>query len=176
MEPKPVAGSLSEFAEGLRRLTVWVSDLKTSREREVLLITHSLGPCIGVVCYDPALPAAGMLHFQLPSSKNHERRAGENPRMFADTAIPLLLQKMEGLGAERDRMIVSVFGGASMLKDEGIFKIGIQNARAARKILWQQCVSVTHEDVGGNLSRTVSIAIASGRLKVRRDGRDYFYG
>lgn len=176
MEPKPIAGRLSEFADGLKRLTVWVSDLKTSRDREVRLITHSLGPCIGVVCYDPALPAGGMLHFQLPSSKNHERRAQENPRMFADTAIPLLLRKMEGLGAVRDRMIVSVFGGASMLKDDGIFKIGIQNARAARKILWQQCVSVTHEDVGGNSSRTVSIAIGTGRLNLRKDGRDYFYG
>ena len=176
MEPKPIADSLSEFAGGLKRLTVWVSDLKTSRDREVLLITHSLGPCIGVVCYDPALPAGGMLHFQLPSSKNYERRAQENPCMFADTAIPLLLRKMEGLGAVRDRMIVSVFGGASMMKDDTIFKIGIQNARAARKFLWQQCVSVTHEDVGGNSSRTVSIAIATGRLKVRKDGRDSFYG
>lgn len=176
MEAKTTAGGSNQFADGLKRLTVWVSDLKTSRDREVRLITHSLGPCIGLVCYDPAIHVAGMLHFQLPNSKNHERRAQENPCMFADTAIPLLLRKMEGLGAVRDRMIVSAFGGASMLKDESIFKIGIQNARAAKKILWQQCVSVTHEDIGGYLSRTVSIAIGTGRLNLRKDGKDYFYG
>ena len=113
----------------------------------LVLITYSLGPCIGLILYDRLVRAGGLLHFQLPASRGHDVRARENPYMFGDIGIPLLLQKMERLGAQKDRLIVSVFGGASMMQDENIFKIGIQNTRTTKKILWQQCMSINNEDV-----------------------------
>lgn len=157
-----------------KRITVGISEMKVSKDPDSFLITHSLGPCIGLVVFDPKIPAAGLLHYQLPTAKGHEQRAAENPNMFGDTGIPLLLKQIEGLGATRDTLVVSVFGGASMLKDDQIFKIGIKNARAAKKILWQQCLSIRHEDVGGHSSRTVSIDVGTGEIRLQKDGKSFF--
>lgn len=66
-----------------------------------------------------------------------------------------------------------MFGGANMLDDEGLFKIGTKNARATKKILWQHAISVAYEDVGGNCSRTVSLQIDTGTIGLRRDGKEY---
>lgn len=157
----------------LKRITVSISDMKASADRDVLLITHSLGSCIGLVAYDPKVGVGALLHFQLPDSTNHGRRAQENPYMFADTAIPRLLEKLASLGAQRNRLVVGMFGGANMLDDEELFKIGTKNARATKKILWQHSVTLAHEDVGGHSSRTVSLEIGTGAIGLRRDGTTY---
>jgi chemotaxis protein CheD len=157
----------------LKRITVNISDMKASADRDAFLITHSLGSCIGLVAWDPDRIVGALLHFQLPDSTNHGRRAQENPFMFADTGIPLFLDKLFALGANRNRLVVGMFGGANMLDDEELFKIGTKNARAAKKILWQHAISVVHEDVGGHSSRTVSLEIATGVIGLRRDGKVY---
>lgn len=156
-----------------RRITVSISDMKTSADRESFLITHSLGSCIGLVAYDPKVAAGALLHYQLPDSTSHGKRGQENPFMFADTGIPLFLEQLYALGASRSRIIVGMFGGANMLDDEELFKIGTKNARAAKKILWQHSLSITFEDVGGHSSRTVSLDIATGVIGLRRDGKTY---
>ena len=161
--------------EAKQRITVGVSDMGVSNDPNSFLITYSLGPCIGLILYDRLVRAGGLLHFQLPSSRGHDARARENPYMFGDIGIPLLLQKMERLGAQKDRLIVSVFGGASMMQDENIFKIGIQNTRTTKKILWQQCMSINNEDVGGQSSRTVSIDVENGEIRLRSEGKIFQY-
>lgn len=156
-----------------KRITVSISDMKASADRDAYLITHSLGSCIGLVAYDAQSSAGAMLHFQLPDSTNHARRASENPYMFADTGIPLFLKELYALGANRGRIVMGMFGGANMLDDEELFKIGTKNARAAKRILWQHSIAVTHEDVGGRSSRTVSLDLATGVIGLRRDGHLY---
>jgi len=156
-----------------KRITVNISDMKASKDVESFLITHSLGSCIGLVGYDPRVRAGALLHFQLPDSTNHGRRAAENPFMFADTGIPLFLEKLYGLGANKNNTVFGMFGGANMLDDQELFKIGVKNARATKKILWQHSISVKHEDVGGTSSRTISLELDSGTIKLRRDGKLY---
>lgn len=53
---------------------------------------------------------------------------------------------------------------------EGVFNIGKRNYLALRKILWKAGVLVQGEDVGGHLSRTVRLDIASGRFWLRGPG------
>lgn len=155
------------------KLTVNISDMKASKDPGHLLITHSLGSCIGLVGYDARVKAGAMLHFQLPDSTHHGRRALENPFMFADTGIPLFLQKLYSLGADRNRLVLGMFGGANMLDDNELFKIGVKNARATKKILWQHSLSMKHEDVGGGSSRTLTLEIETGVIGLKRDGKLY---
>lgn len=168
---KPHSAIAHKDIKDLKRITVGISDLKISKDPDSFLITHSLGPCIGLLLYDAKTQVGGMLHFQLPSSKGHENRAKENPYMFADTGIPLLLRKMVAFGASKDGFKVGIFGGATMMQDDSAFKIGIQNARTVKKILWQQCMKISAESVGGKLSRTVSMEIFSGHIRVLSDGQ-----
>jgi chemotaxis protein CheD len=157
----------------LKRITVSISDMKASADPASMLITHSLGSCIGLVGYDPQAGVGALLHFQLPDSANHGKRAQENPFMFADTGIPLFLQVLARMGAHKGRIVVGMFGGANMLDDNELFKIGTKNARATKKILWQHSISILHEDVGGASSRTISLELATGLIGLRRDGKLY---
>ena len=169
------ASTGEKVGQNKNRLTVSISDMKISKDPGVFLVTHSLGPCIGMILYDPNIKVAGLLHYQLPTEKGHETRAKENPYMFADTGVPLLFEGMEKLGAKKDRLVVSIFGGASMLADDKIFKIGVQNTRAAKKLLWQFCVNIANEDTGGKVSRTVGIEIETGRIRLQKEGQAYHY-
>jgi len=152
------------------RIIVSISDIKISGDPDSYLITHSLGSCIGVVAYDPIVHIGGMLHFQLPHSDGHEDRAKENPFMFADLGIPLLLEGMSANGVSLGRTNIGIYGGASILKDSELFKIGIKNVRMAKKILWQKCLRISNEDVGGNKSRTVRLDIETGKVQVQSCG------
>ncbi len=66
------------------QIFVRVSDAQVSRDPSEVVVTYSLGSCIGVCLYDNATQVGGMLHFQLPDSANHGVRAKQNPGMYAD--------------------------------------------------------------------------------------------
>ncbi len=151
-------------------ITVNVSDAKFSTNPEDVIVTYSLGSCIGVCLFDPVAQVAGMLHFQLPTSTIDAARAAEKPLMFADTGMAMLLQQMEMAGASRKRMIVKLAGGANMLNDAAQTSIGKRNHTAIRKILWQNGMFVKSEDVGGQSPRTIYFSVADGALTIKASG------
>lgn len=151
-------------------ITVNVSDARVSADPADVIVTYSLGSCIGVCLFDPLAGVAGMLHYQLPSSAMDAARAAERPAMFADTGMALLLEQMESLGARKQRMHVKLAGGAAMLNDSVSFNIGKRNHTAIRKILWQHGMFIQSEDVGGNAPRTVYLTVADGVLTIKSGG------
>lgn len=151
-------------------ITVGVADMKVSNDPSVSLITYALGSCIGLVAYDPNAKLGGLLHLQLPESQNFEAQAQQNPAKFADTGITTLIETLLANGARKNRIVVGVFGGANMLRDEQVFQIGIRNIRATKKMLWQAALFIKHEDVGGTSNRTVSLDLDTGLIRVKKDG------
>ena len=105
-------------------LTVGVSDMKVSDDPKSVLVTYSLGSCIGVAIYDPVVRIGGLLHFMLPESNLDPTKAKNNPFMFADTGIPALFKSAYKLGAKKQRIKVVVVGGAQILDQQGFFNIG----------------------------------------------------
>ena len=147
-------------------LTVGISDCITSRDPGAVIATHALGSCIAVAIYDPAVQVAGLLHFMLPESGADRAKAQSRPFMYADTGVPLLFQNAYSIGAVKQRLTVTVLGGAQVLDTDNTFQIGRRNHLAVRKILWRAGVMVHHEDVGGTLPRSVRMAVGSGRILV----------
>lgn len=135
-----------------------------------VLVTHALGSCIAVLIHDPVAMVAGLLHYMLPESSLDPDKAMARPCVFADTGIPLLFQSAYQLGAMKSRMAVMAAGGAQMLNDNGTFHIGKRNQIAMRKIFWKAGVIVQREEFGGNVSRTVSIEVETGRVLLRSPG------
>ncbi len=154
----------------MANLVVGIADCQVSKSRDHVLVTYALGSCIAVAIHDPVAGVGGMLHFMLPESAISPVKAGENPYMFADTGIPLLFRRAYEYGAEKRRLTVRVAGGSQVMDREGVFNIGKRNYLALRKILWKAGVLVQGEDVGGHLSRTVRLDIASGRFWLRGPG------
>ena len=151
----------------MRSLVVGISDCKISWDPEDLLITYALGSCIAVALYDPVAKVGGLLHYMLPDSGLDRSKAAQNPFMFADTGIAQLLETAQARGAAPGRMVVRLAGGAQVLDSQGTFQIGKRNYLAARKILWKAGILVASEAVGGEVSRTTRLEIASGRMWVR---------
>ena len=53
------------------------------------------------------------------------------------------------------------------------FQIGRRNHVELKRMLWRNGVLVRDEDVGGSISRTVSLDIATGQVLVKAGGRIY---
>jgi chemotaxis protein CheD len=91
--------------------------------------------------------------------------------MFADTGIPRLFKTTYKYGAKKQRMKVVVVGGAQILDQKGLFNIGKRNHMALRKMLFKNNVMIHFEEVGGNVNRTVRLAIRNGEVFIKTSGR-----
>lgn len=149
---------------------VGVGDMKISDNPEVVLVTYSLGSCIGVGIYDPAARVGGLLHYMLPESSIDQTKARNAPFMFGDTGIPMLFKETYKLGAKKNRLSVVVVGGAEILDQKGFFNIGKRNYAVLRKLFWKNNVMIGFEDVGGNVNRTLKLEVGTGATWLKTSG------
>jgi chemotaxis protein CheD len=147
-----------------------MADCRVGDAPTQVLATYALGSCIGLAVHDAKAGVGGLLHFMLPDSAIDRARGRDNPWMFADTGIPLMLDRVIALGASKRRLSVRAAGGASMMDQENVFDIGRRNYLAMRKILWKAGVLVHGEAVGGVRSRTVRLEIGSGKFWLQEAG------
>jgi len=148
-------------------LVVGISDCRCTNDSSVDLVTYALGSCIAVGAYDPVQGVGGLLHYLLPDSRQDHQRATQQPAMYADTGIPLLIRSMERLGAQRKQIRVRLAGGAQMVSDTAQLAVGKRNQLAARKLLWQMGVLVEMEAVGGTASRSLGLRVGTGEFWVQ---------
>jgi chemotaxis protein CheD len=146
---------------------VGISEMAWSDDPEDTLVTHSLGSCLGIVFYDPVQKIGGMLHCMLPLSKTDRQRSKRNPAMFVDTGVTALLTEILKAGSRKKDIITRVAGGACVLDRQDLFRIGERNYTVFRKVLWKNSMLIDAEDVGGSISRTVRLEIATGRMIIR---------
>ena len=152
------------------RQIVGVADMKVSNNPQESIITYSLGSCIGLVVYDPAVKVGGILHYMLPESSIDKAKAAARPYMFADSGIPRLFKTAYTLGAAKQRMKVYVAGGAEILDQAGFFNIGKRNYLALKKMFFKNNVMINKQDIGGNTNRTVRLEIGTGDIYVKTSG------
>ena len=109
-------------------IKVKIADLAVQKEQGII-ITVGLGSCVGIALYDPASKVGGLSHILLSDSTqfNNMKRA-LNRAKFADTAIPLLTQEMEKMGAKRARLQAKIAGGSQL------FAFQNNNISVGRKI------------------------------------------
>jgi chemotaxis protein CheD len=157
----------------VKTTVVGISDMKVSNNLDEVLITYSLGSCLGVVIYDHVARVAGLLHSMLPLSKIDPHKAKVSPYMFVDTGIPLLFKEAYRLGAEKKNITVKAVGCSSLLDEKGFFKIGERNFTVLRKLLWKNNILIEKQDIGGTQSRTTSIIVESGEVKIKSGGKEY---
>lgn len=150
---------------------VGISELKVTNQESDVLVTYSLGSCLGLTIYDPVARVGGMIHCMLPLSKIDPKKAQRSPAMFVDTGVPMLFETAYSLGAQKGRIILKAAGASRILDEKGTFKIGDRNYATLRKILWKNNVLITAEDIGGSISRTVYLEIGTGRVTIKSRGK-----
>ncbi len=131
--------------------------------------TTGLGSCVGILLYDTKKKIAGMAHIMLPDSNLVS--VGElNKAKYADTAIPLLLEEMQKLGAIKRNIVAKIAGGSQMFKfkvTSDMMRIGPRNVDASKEMLSKYEIPIIAEDVGGDIGRTIEFDTVSGILHIR---------
>lgn len=151
-------------------IKVGMADLAITKSPGVL-ITIGLGSCIGVVLYDPQSKVGGLVHIMLPDSSKALKN--ENRAKFADTGIILLYEKVISAGANKNRLISKIAGGAQMFNLSSFnnnLKIGERNVEACRGILKKLGIPIKAEDVGGTYGRTIEFYTENGILVIKTVG------
>lgn len=149
-------------------IVVKLGQIAWSDRPEDLLVTYSLGSCVGLTLWDPVERIGGIAHVFLPSSDGHKIFEPEEAPRFADIGVPLLIEKMERKGASRKRLVARMAGGASLFPR--LFRempdIGAQNVSAVVEILQKHSIPIVGSDVGGNCGRTMRLEIRTGKTTV----------
>ncbi len=156
--------------EAITKKIVKISDVIVSQDPKEVIVTYSLGSCLGLTAYDPTTQMGGLLHCMLPASKKNKEKAKVSPAMFVDTGVVLLLQQLIELGAKKSNLEIRIAGCASSLQQVGNIKIGERNHTVARKILWKNDLMIAGEDVGGTQPRTMILELGTGKTLIQSCG------
>lgn len=157
-------------AESVKKV-VGVGEMALSDDPGEVLVTYSLGSCLGVAIYDPEIRAGGLLHCMLPLSRTDPESALRQPAKYTDTGVVTLLKAMYDLGAVKERLIVKIAGGGAMKATASdVFETGKKNYTVLRKVLWKNNLLIDAEDVGGCKPRTMAMDLSDGRTVIRSGG------
>jgi len=159
----------TDFA--MEPIVVSISDMKLSTRPEDVIVTYSLGSCLGVTAYDPKARIGGMVHCLLPSAKGAREKARLRPYMFVNTGVAMMVRKLKEKGADKRRLIFKAAGCANMRGDE-IFQTGKRNFAALEKLLERNHVTLAAQSVGGTIPRTLFLYLDTGRVVVRSLGKE----
>lgn len=136
------------------------------------ITTLGLGSCVGVVLYDSITKKAGMVHIMLPDST--KIRNNENSAKFADTGIDALIESLQKIGANRNRLTAKIAGGAQMFafsNNNDMLRIGDRNVEASKLKLEKLGIRILAEDTGLNYGRTIIFYPETGELHVKSVGK-----
>lgn len=137
-----------------------------------MLITYSLGSCLGVTAYDPVAQVGGMIHCLLPTSRSNPDKARQNPSMYTDTGMVELFNALFSLGASKEHLQIKVAGAGAPMDMGEQFRIGERNFAVLRKFLWKNNILIDGQDVGGKKPRTLTLDMTTGRTTVRTKGEE----
>ncbi len=158
----------------MKRIFLGLGDIGATKSTGQELKTFALGSCVAIILLDPKTRCIAMVHVVLPDSTIDPQRAEITPGHFVDTAIPALLVEMDKLGSngKAKGVIVKLVGGANITDSKGAFNIGAKNVSAIKKELWKYGMGSLSEDVGGRISRSVSVNVETGIVQISSPGRD----
>jgi len=146
---------------------VKISDLKVSDKPDII-ITYSLGSCLGLAIYDPVAKVGGMLHAMLAKPSD----IGKNPFQYVNSGVPLLFQKCYTLGAKKERLKIVAAGCASLMNAASIFEIGKRNIAMLEALFVKNGVRLNASILGGHDSRTLKLDLATGKTSVQVRGKE----
>lgn len=149
---------------------VGIGEMVVSTEATDILIAPNLGSCLGLGVYNPVTHICGMIHCLLPLSKSDPGKAAQNPCLYVDTGVPLLLEQILKGGGDKKQLKLFAAGCASINDTQNYFEIGKKNHTVLKKILWKNNLLLQSEHTGEGVSRTLSIEVGSGKARLKVGG------
>lgn len=147
---------------------VGIADMNVVRAPDVL-VTYALGSCVGICLYDIHERIAGLAHIMLPCSRDISTLPDQEYK-FADTALPILLRRMEYMGASRPHIRAKIAGGAqmfAMVNNSALASIGERNVAAVKWELQNMHIPLMAEDTGKTYGRTLYLSADDGSMRIK---------
>jgi chemotaxis protein CheD len=155
--------------------SVPIGEMVVSTSIDDVLVVYGVGSCVVVGLYDPATQVGGILHALLPEGDWQRQSVKGNPTKYVDRGVPLLLEAMTSLGANKNRLVTYLCGGAQVINAPGFEwteSVGERNVLAARKALDRAGLSVNSEMTGGQVGCTLRMYVADGKVTVKTLGQE----
>jgi len=155
-------------------INIGMSQIEIASKPGTVLVAPSLGSCIGLAIYDPISKIGAMAHIVLPDSAKILKQT-ENCGKYADTAVPEMLKKLFSEGANKNKLIIKMAGGAQMFnfeKGANVLNIGLRNTLAVKTALTKEGLTLIKSDTGGNKGRTFKLDVQTGVFSVKLIGQN----
>lgn len=131
---------------------------KLAAFKEETVISTLLGSCVAVAIHDPTTGIGGLNHYLLPEGMDGERA---NTR-YASSAIPMLIEEVVRLGANRAKLQAKIYGGANVISVSSLGDgIGTRNIEFAEKMLRDMGIPIVERNVAGESARTIKMNTAN---------------
>lgn len=149
------------------KIVLGMGAMEVSSELGKTLKIFALGSCVGLGLFCAKKPVLGLAHVVLPSSATDKSKAKAIPGYFADTAVDAMLDEMLKLGCPQNQIFAKIAGGAKTRVDIGdYFHIGQKNAVAVKAKLLKKGIKVISEDLGGEISRTMTLVVGKTKAQL----------
>ncbi|MCE5271752.1 chemotaxis protein CheD [bacterium] len=156
---------------GYDQRVVDIAEYTVSDDPNALLVTYSLGSCLGLAVHDPVAMLGGLIHCLLPRSSLKPEDAGVCPAKFVDIGVPALLEEMFSRGARKENLVLKVAGCGQVFDFDTVFHVGRINYQVLRKFLKKNGLRLAAEHIGGMLARTMRLYVGSGKVTVHAAGQ-----
>lgn len=147
-------------------IEVNISKCVLSTDPEVVLVTHSLGSCLGVSFHDYRKKTGLMIHSLLPFYQKTQKKL-KDPAMFVDTGVENAIQQLEKMGCHKHDIVVKAAGASLIMDPKGIFNIWKRNYEAFQQSMKKQGMAIKNVAVGWDGYRTLCLEIKTGQVIVK---------
>lgn len=141
---------------------VKISQLKVVNESNVKIVISEIVAGVCIIMYDPVRKLCGALHVILPRCFPGYQQDGLK---FADTAIPMLVDALIRKGADKERLIVTIVGGAEMLSSNSK-QLGTNNVSSAKETVNKLGLTIANEDIGKHFRRDLTVSLDNIGYKI----------
>jgi len=152
-------------------LTVGIGEYMISDDIKETIITHALGSCVALIVHCPINKQTALAHIVLPQVENRDKsqQFSHKPSYFADMIVPQIVTFFTEINlCKTSQLQVFLVGGADALNKNDVFKVGSRNVKIIKRILKSYEIVSYNSDVGGNVSRTVSVKVNNGHVSIKK--------
>ena len=154
-----------------QRYHVAAGSFYTSASKPLLLQAY-LGTCVGLSLYCKETGIGGMIHLLLPEPVSVSSMA--HPEKYATTGVPMLVDALLKMGANREAIIATIAGGALVgpLSDQDLaLDIGGRTAEKTRDIVEKLKIDILRSETGGFFTCCMSLDLANGNCTIEPAGQ-----
>jgi chemotaxis receptor (MCP) glutamine deamidase CheD len=127
-----------------------------------LLKIIQIGAGVGVIIYSPEKKIGAGVHILAPDAGP---KPPNNPCMYANSAIPFILEEIKKKGV-KSGLSIAIAGGSSLMGNNGVTNIGPKIVNVVKAEFAKNGMTIKLDKTGGTAVRSIILDIDAGRIAI----------